>query len=203
MICLLLLFQDSFKVEDPAEKRPLTVQKGFPKYDVVTASGTSGDDRLTITVAFADDILAGAKASKMGDSPFSLYVDTDANPQTGGEKGGEYWVRVHIGVKYTNGGEATTGGMSDFEVKDVFGTYDVEPFKKGESGWDVFMRYNADDKAQERRVKHCSISGKEITVKIPYAELGIKPGQVIRVWVREAQDADLNATLPEGKLTPK
>ncbi len=204
-----------FSVQDPPEKRPLVVQEGFPRWDVVKIGGDTSGGKLSLAVEMSEDVAAQGRKFGMGSDPFEFYLDNDGDPGNGARLGPgnltagfEYRVRVYVGVQYANGGSALMGGMKGTLVEKVFVTAEVDALKDGETKDELETRlmnrdFQEADREHERRKSECGISGKEIRIRIPYPDVGIKPGRAVRVFLYESQAATgEDALAPEGKLTP-
>ncbi len=150
-------------------------------------------------------------AAKLKDPPgdfaadiVRLYIDADNNAATGartilGDRPGfEYVANIDACVQYTNGGKACVGQLTGpgTTIKARYGLAAVEKFgDNGGSRTSVRSPFNAPSQP---------IEGNVVRATIAYADLGLKPGQVIRILARETDAvSDDKAFFPEIALKLK
>jgi hypothetical protein len=196
----------SIELTDPAgDVKPISTNEGkVPGFDVVKLSISSDGKKITIGATLKDP--PGDFASDV----VQLYFDTDNNAKTGvkelmffkGLSGFEYNGKLSACADYVNGGSACAGGM-DSKVKTHFGAINLDRYK------------GADQSATETVVDNMGFPGRKASSKLPidkylvrasfdYADLGVKPGQTIRILASESCSAnDLSSFFPEIHLTLK
>ena len=167
-------------------------------FDVVHLTLTSDGKNVLVTATLNDP--PGDFAS----SVVKLYFDTDNNPKTGVET---FWSKkpgfesasdVDACIKYTNGSSSCVGGMrgKDAKVQSRFGVADVSKFGKSET-----------ERTKVRAVfdaPETPLDGKTVKASIAYADLGLKPGSVVRILARESDGSyDETADFPEVLLKLK
>lgn len=172
----------------------------------VTKVGLETDGKiLKLTVTLKDDIVARGKANGTGGSPVEVYLDTDGNKTTGGKS---FWVdtaagfEMKIGVYVCLAGKGMTvcaGGIDAKAVESAHGSVDVEKLATGEAHGDRVLSSLA-----KEATAMTALSGNTVTASIPYATLGLKPGQDVRILVREdAAGFDAKSFFPEVTLAVK
>jgi hypothetical protein len=164
-------------------------------YDVVHLT-LSSDGKNVLVAATLKDPPGGFASSVV-----KLYFDTDNNPKTGVETfwskkpGFEYQSQVEACISYTNGGSACVGGMSG-KVKSRYGVADVSKF--GATSMDRKSVRSSFDATE------FPIEGKVVKASIAYADLGVKPGSVVRILARESDGPyDASADFPDVLLKLK
>jgi hypothetical protein len=195
----------SIELTDPAgDVKPISTNEGpVPGFDVVKLSISSDGKLIKIGATLKDP--PGDFASDV----VELYVDTDNNPKTGAGlfsykelTGFEYKGKLSACADYVDGASACSGGMGS-KVKLHFGAINLERYK------------GADESAAETIVDDMGFSGSKASSKLPieaklvqasldYADLKVKPGQTIRVLVREScSPRNPSSFFPEIHLTLK
>jgi len=161
-----------------------------PGRDVVELRLASDGQDLTVSATLADDA-SGTLASKV----IELYVDTDGDGTTGkeatwGKKTGfELAVELTLCVKYTNGGEACMGSAGK-QASGYYAVARVRDLVAGQSLGSVFS------------LPQTPVAGKVLTSRVTYADLGLKPGQTVRLYARESSGPyDPSSYFPEVALT--
>jgi len=199
----------SIELTDPVgDVQPLHSSSGkdYPGFDVVKMTLASDGKRLSITAtlhdappAFASDVL-------------ELFFDTDNKAATGAQMifpklgGFEYRAQRDACVDFSDKSSACAGGTSDAKAKATahYGAIDL-------------IRYTGKGEYEREDVLDAlSFPGRKASVQTPigpdrvvrgfidYADLKVKPGQTIRILVREASSStDLAGYFPEILLTLK
>jgi hypothetical protein len=186
---------------------PISTSGGkVPGFDVVKLAISSDGKQLRIAATLKDP--PGDYASDV----VRLYIDTDNNPKTGAtptsfkELGGfEFQAWLHACADYANGASACTGGM-DSKVKLHFGAVNLERFK----GTDEFGNVKTDTVVdsmgfgKRKASSKLPIEAKLVQATLDYTDLGVKPGQTIRILARvSCADLELASFFPEIQLTLK
>jgi hypothetical protein len=167
-----------------------------PGFDLVKLALTSDGAALTITAT-----LAAAPKVDFASNVVQLYIDTDDNPVTGAQTfwskrpGFELRAQLSLCIEYANGGKACSGGLGGTKVK---GYYSKVEFGKLDKTGNVQGFYKAFKEPTG------TVQGAAISASLPYKDLGVKPGQTIRVLAREADGPyDETADFPVTLLTLK
>lgn len=173
---------------------PPAFDAGRPAIGIARVA-VSGDGRaLRVAVTATEDAPAFLKRSKYGANPVELFLDTDHNPATGGAEwanpiapGFEYRVTVKAGnVFREKDGQLSVGfggGPTNVEIAGHVMGCNIERHLDGKApekrkGGTVIGGLSADLKARSR------VEGREMALTIPYADLDLRPGQVVRVTAR-------------------
>ncbi|MCI5166302.1 MAG: hypothetical protein D3903_09445 [Candidatus Electrothrix sp. GM3_4] len=154
----------------------------------VSAKGDQGELMLTITMTRS--LSAYFLTIKAGDSDslISFYLDTDINKATGGTPFGQQQGR--------NG--------YDLDVQVQLVVHQEKNAKSASGGIDVSL-YQID--GHERRSfgildkKAVTVSGDTVTVRLPYNQLEVAPGDTARICYREAAQ-EQGRGLSKDKLVP-
>ncbi len=156
---------------------------GHPGKDVVKVVLDSDGEALLVEVKLAKEASFYLKGHQAGDVVV-LSFDTDGDAATGGtimfgkRPGFEVQVGVRSCIEYERG-EACVGGLKGSPEKAYFSSFKVARFAQGESSaksiHDVFWKSPRQP-----------ITGDTVQAAVPYADLGVKPGQTVRVAIREA-----------------
>jgi hypothetical protein len=199
----------SIELTDPAgDVKPISTSGGqVPGFDVVKLSIASDGKQIKIAATLKDP--PGDYASDV----VRLYLDTDNDTKTGAtlmsfrDLGGfEFQAWLHACADYTNGGSACTGGM-DSKVKLHFGAVNLERFKGTDQFGNVKTETVVDSMGFGKRKASSKIpiEGKLVQATLDYADLGVKPGQTIRILAQEscADITELSSFFPEIHLTLK
>lgn len=163
--------------------------------------------KLSIKSDGTDLRVGGTVKGELGtfaSSVVQIYIDADNNPKTGVETfrvkkpGFEYVADALLCIEYHNGGRACTGSLSGPSIK-IKGYYAVATVDRLGSSWN--------DKQSVRGMfaaPQSPIEGRLVEGKISYADLGVKPGQTIRLAVRETDAGwDETSYFPDVVLTLK
>jgi hypothetical protein len=193
----------SIELTDPAgDIQPISTSSGsVPGFDVIKLSISSDGKQLKIAATLKDP--PGNFASDV----VLLHIDTDNNPKTGASlfykelTGFEFKARLSACADYADGGSACSGGMKG-KVKLHWGAINLD-------------RYTGSEESKTERVVDDMGFGKKASSKIPieanlvqasldYADLGVKPGQTIRILAREScAPGGLSSFFPAIELTLK
>ena len=195
----------SIDLTDPAgDINPISTSEGkVPGFDVVKLSISSDGKQLRIGAMLKDP--PGDFASDV----VRLYIDIDHNPKTGATPmfykeltGFEYKAELSACADYVKGGSACNGGM-DGGVKAHWGAINLERFKgASESGAETVV--DSMGFGKRKASSKLPIEAKLVQATLDYADLGVKPGQTIRILAREScSDNDLSSFFPEIHLTLK
>jgi len=195
----------SIDLTDPAgDVGSISTSDGkVPGFDVVKLSISSDGKQLRIAATLKDP--PGNFASDV----VRLYIDIDNNPKTGATPmfykeltGFEYKAELSACANYANGGSACSGGMKG-KVTLHFGAINLERYKGAdESGAETVV----DSMGFEKRKASSKlpIEANLVQATLDYADLNVRPGQTIRILVREScSDNDLSSFFPEIHLTLK
>ncbi len=157
-----------------------------PPLDVVLLAVKSDGKRLTFAATLNDP--PGRFASDV----VRVYIDADNNPATGikelsrGPGGFEYEAKLDLCMKYSDGSEACQGGSSKAKPTERYAAIDLKRFK-GDSEYggseDVLdaMGFPGTKKAVQ-----VPVTGKVVEAGLDYADIGVKPGQTIRLRAQES-----------------
>ena len=199
----------SIELTDPVgDVQPLHSSSGkdYPGFDVVKMTLASDGKRLSITAtlhdappAFASDVL-------------ELFFDTDNKAGTGAEMifptigGFEYKAQLDACIDFSDKSSACIGGTSDAKVKATvhYAALDLSRFT-GKGPYDKEDVVDALGFPGRKPSAKAPI-GPDLVVRgtIDYADLKVKPGQTIRILVREGSSkTDLSGYFPEILLTLK
>ncbi len=184
---------------DPAgDVRPGNTSDGpRPGLDVVNLALASDGTKLTITAT-----LKGPMSGDFASDVVQVYIDTDNDQKTGAETfwskkpGFELLAKLSACVSYENGGSACSGALTGAKVK---GYYAVA----------TLARFKADPVNPEKVVgafdaPAVPFQGAVLSASLTYKDLGVKPGQAIRIVARESDGpSDESADFPEVILTLK
>jgi hypothetical protein len=199
----------SIELTDPAgDVEPLhsSGDKDYPGYDVVKLTLASDGKTLAISATLHD--APGLFASDV----LELFFDTDNKAATGAQMtfpeigGFEYKAELDACIDYSDKSAACVGGSSNPKVKATahYGALDLSRYTgKGP--------YDKEDVVDAlgfpgRKASAKTPIGPDLVVRgtIDYADLKVKPGQTIRILVREASSStDLAGYFPEILLTLK
>jgi hypothetical protein len=199
----------SIELTDPAgDIKPISSSSGkVPGFDVVKLAISSDGKQLKIGATLKDP--PGSFASDV----VRLYIDTDNNPKTGATPmffkeltGFEFQAWLHACADYANGGSACSGGM-DSKVKLHFGAINLERYK----GTDQFGNVKTDTVVdsmgfgKRKASSRIPIEAKLVQATLDYADLGVMPGQTIRIISQEscADIVERSSLFPEIHLTLK
>jgi hypothetical protein len=183
----------SVELDDPAGD--VLNEDGDLGKDVVKLVLASDGKDLQVTATLEKEITHYLVGNMAGDL-LQINMDTDTNAATGGKtswgnkEGFEQKVSVRTCIEYKNGGEACVGGMETDHEK-YFSSYNVEKLEQGSTSGknthDIFWTSPQAD-----------ITGKTVTSKISYSDIGVSSGQTIRLAIREADSSyDAKSFFPE------
>jgi hypothetical protein len=180
------------------------VRGGTDNLDVVEVGLDSDGKSLLVSATLAADV-AGLMKDRMAGDALRVFIDTDDNPATGGgitwagdRKGYEAEVGAYSCIKYANG-EACMGGLGGQAHTGTFTSYGIKTWKKeGDGGsFETQLMPMASD-------SYGTAAGKTLKIAVPYAKLGLRPGQTVRVAVRESDGPfDASAVMPDARLKLK
>jgi hypothetical protein len=180
--------------------------KDYPGYDVVKLTLASDGKTLAVSATLHD--APGPFASDV----LELFFDTDNKAGTGAEMifpkigGFEYKAQLDACIDFSDKSGACIGGTSNPKVKATahYGAIDLSRYT-GKGAYD-----------KEDVVDALGFPGRKASIKTPigpdfvvrgvidYADLKVKPGQTIRILVREASSSsDLPGYFPEILFTLK
>ena len=166
-----------------------------PGFDLVKLAITSDGTALTIA-----GTLAAPPKVDFASNIVQVYIDTDNNPSTGlqtfwsKQPGFELRAKLSLCIEYANGGRACSGGMSA-KVKGYYST--IEFGTLGDMG-------NVKDFYSPFKEPTGTVQGGVVSGSLPYTDLGVKPGQTIRIVARETDGPfDETADFPVTLLTLK
>jgi hypothetical protein len=155
---------------------------GHPGKDVVKVVLDSDGEALLVEVKLAKEAPFYLQGHQAGEVVVPSF-DTDGETATGGtimfgkRPGFEVQVGVRSCIEYERG-EACVGGLKGSPEKAYFSSFKVARFAQGESSaknaHDVFWKSPRQP-----------ITGDKVQAVLPYTELGVKPGQAVRVAIRE------------------
>lgn len=184
---------------DPAgDVKPHNTSSGpVPGLDVVKLALVSDGTKLTITAA-----LKGPMSGDFASDVVQIYIDSDNNPKTGYETfwskkpGFDLLAKLSACVRYENGGSACSGGLTGAKVKGYYATATLGRFKTdGVNPEKVIGPFEAPE---------VPFQGAVLSASLSYKDLGVKPGQAIRIVARESDGPfDATADFPEVVLTLK
>ncbi|MFI5120374.1 MAG: hypothetical protein ACHQM4_08170 [Thermoanaerobaculia bacterium] len=183
----------------PAGKvKPHNTSSGtVPGFDVVKLSLSSDGAKLTITAT-----LKGPMSGDFASDVVQVYLDTDNNPKTGYETfwskkpGFELLAKLVACVRYDNGGSACSGALTGAKVKGYYAVATLGRFKTdGVNPEKVIDPFDA---------PAVPFQGAVLSASLSYKDLGVKPGQAIRIVARMTDGPfDATADFPEVILTLK
>jgi len=166
-----------------------------PGFDLVKLAITSDGTALTIAATLA----APPKGSFASDV-VTLYIDTDNNPKTGfptvwsEQPGFELRSELSLCIEYADGAEACSGAFGS-KVKGYYSTINFGRLVDSMNVKDFYKPFKS---------PKGMVQGPVLTASVPYADLGVKPGQTIRVLARETDGPfDARADFPVVLFTLK
>jgi hypothetical protein len=174
--------------------------KDYPGLDVVGLAIASDGKQISITATLKDP--PGEFASDV----VAIYFDTDNKATTGmqmmfPELGGfEYKAELDACADYADKSSACVGGSSKAKASRHWAAVQLDRFKgKDENAKDTVIDNMGfpGSKASPQT----PIAGKVLQGSIDYADLGVKPGQTIRIVARESGGGGgLDSYFPEIQL---
>ncbi len=184
---------------DPAgDVRPQHTSDGtVPGLDVVKLALASDGTRLTITAT-----LNGPMRGDFASDVVQVYLDVDNDPKTGYETfwskkpGFELLAKLAACVRYDNGGSACSGGLTGAKVSGYYAVATLGRFKDGPSNPETVIGvFDA---------PAVPFQGAVLSASLTYKDLGVKPGQTVRIVARESDGpTDETADFPSVVLTLK
>jgi hypothetical protein len=176
----------------------------YPGFDVVKLALVSDGKTLAVVATLKD--APGVFAS----SAVDLYFDTDNNAQTGAEvgtvkaRGFEYTAELQACADYTDGASACVGGSSKAKVKKHWAAVNLERYK-GSDAYDTETVVDSMGFGNRKASAQTPIPATVVQGAIDYADLKVKPGQTIRILVKEScgYRAEDDGLFPEILLTLK
>jgi len=170
----------------------LTGSGSIPGRDVARFQVTSDGTDLTLTATLAKPA-SGTRASEV----VRMFVDADDNAATGSAatysdvSGFEFEIDLNLCVAYENGVTACAGEVGT-KAASYFAT---AAGKKTESGEELKAAWD---------LPQTPVEGNVVTARIPYVDLGLKPGQTVRFYARESSGPfDATSYFPEVRLILK
>lgn len=165
--------------EDAAgDAEPMSSSDGpIPGRDLVRLDLDSDGTRLELRATLAEPV-----SGTFANGVVELYVDTDLDPATGekpmfgDEPGFEKKVELYVCISYTGGAMACVGGAGS-TVKAYSAAATVEDLATRETVTSIF------------EVEQVPIEGPVVVASVSYADLGVQPGQTLRVYARESDGA--------------
>jgi hypothetical protein len=191
--------QTTVTLKDPAGD----VRGGDDNLDVVAVGLDSDGKNLLVSATLAADV-ATLMSKRNASDVLRVFIDTDDNPATGGEitwaagrKGYDTELDAYSCLKYANG-EACMGGLGGAHTGN-FTSYGIQKWKKeGDNGSFAMEVMPGSDGSSG------TVAGKTLKFAVPYAKLGLRPGQTVRVAVRESDGPyDASAVMPDARLKLK
>ncbi len=168
-----------------------------PGFDVVKLGLVSDGTALTINAT-----LKGPLSGDWGSEVVTIYIDTDNSPSTGYKTfwsdttGFELKAKLLACVDYVNGGMACVGSLTGAKVKGYHAVATV--------GKMIDTSGNTEDIVGTFKAVAVPIQGALVSAKLTYTDLGVKPGQTIRLVARETDGPmDATADFPLVRLTLK
>jgi hypothetical protein len=184
---------------DPAgDVKPHNTSSGeVPGLDVVKLALASDGTKLTITAT-----LKGPMSGDFASDVVDVYLDTDNNPKTGyatfwsNKPGFELLAKLAACVRYEDGGSACSGALKGAKVKGYYATATLDRFTTdGVNPEKVIGAFDAPG---------VPFQGAVLSASLSYKDLGVKPGQAIRIVARETDGpSDETADFREVILTLK
>lgn len=203
------------EVQDVPEKEPLKLFDNLPGMDVQSVKFATDGSRLTVTVILDKPYTEYIDQTRFGAAPVQIYLDIDNNEKTGGKTftgslpGFEYKLKPLAGLKAElKSGDAVStmtlyeGGTSgEAKVTAYLPSYSIQQMLP-----DQWPDEKQTVKSSETSVREASrFEGVALIVAVPYEQLGLKSGQVVRLRVQEMQATGKAAEifLPELRLKPQ
>jgi len=173
-----------------------TTGKDYPGLDVVKLAIRSDGSRITVAATlheppgdFASDVVR-------------LYFDTDIDGSTGAQflfpkiGGFEYEAELASCVSYADRSEACAGGMAA-KATAHWGAIEVNRYK-GKAQSDTEPVVSSMGFFGRKASPRVPVKGTVVESTIEYADLGVKPGQTVRVVARESH----GMSAPDGGFFP-
>jgi hypothetical protein len=197
----------SIELSDPkGDVNKITTSKGsYPGLDVVKLNIASDGKQIKFIATLNEP------PSDFASSVLDIYFDTDNNPKSGiklmffKEKTGfTYKGQLLSCIKFDNGMTACTGGTSKkAKVTERFGAMGLDRFK-GKTENEKENVVSSLGFPNRKKAIRTPIKGKVVEGVLDYEDLKVKPGQTIRLLIREASTNRFKDSLfPEVLLTLK
>lgn len=208
-----------------ASAAPVPALKPVPSFEYNNPAGDpnpkygSPIDRNVVKASIGSDgsnilVSATLKEDEHGDSAgavLDLYLDTDGNSATGGvgywgkdakppRAGYEYRAQLSVCLAYNENIGACAGGPPA-PVKSRHVRVLVDKFK-GAAGADL-DGMNSQEIISGFGPANDPFTGRVLQGKIPYAKLGLKPGQAVRISARKGELAGGESYFPDFLLALK
>ena len=212
-------------VTGSASAAPVPALKPVPSYEYNNPAGDpnpkygSPIDRNVVKASIASDgsnilLSATLKEDEQGDSAgpvLDLYIDTDGNAATGGraywgkdakppKAGYEYRAQLSVCLAYNENVGACAGGAPQ-PPKSRHVRILLDKFK-GKPGADL-DGMNSETIISGFGPATDPFTGRVLQGKIPYAKLGLKSGQAVRISARKGAVAGEQSFLPDFLLALK
>jgi len=193
------------ELDDPAgDVEPIHGSSGdYPGLDVVHLVIASDGKQIAFAATLKDP--PGSFASEV----LTIYFDTDDKPETGMQMtfpalgGFEYKADLDACADYSDKSSACVGGSSKAKPTRHWAGVDLERFK-GKGEYDKDSVVDSMGFPGRKASAQVPIPGKVVEGAIDYADLKVKPGQTIRILVREVSaGGNLSSYFPEIHLTLK
>ena len=186
---------------DPSPKYGSPIER-----NVVKASITSDGSNILVSATLKED-----EHGNSAGAVIDLYVDTDGNDATGGKAswgkdakppkvGYEYRAQLSVCMAYSENVGACAGGMTQ-PPKSRHARIVLDKFK-GAPGADLDMM-NSEPVISGFSPATDPFTGRVLQGKIPYAKLGLKPGQAVRISARKGAVAGEESFFPDFLLALK
>lgn len=184
---------------DPAgDVKPLSTSSGtVPGFDLVKLALASDGTALTITAT-----LASAPKGSFASDVAKLYIDTDSNPATGfptfwgHTPGFEMKAELRLCMEYENGGRACSGALTESKVKGYYSSLALGTIQDTSGNTRSAFPSFEEPKG--------TVQGPVVSATVSYKDLGVKPGQTVRiVAVESSGPSDATAEFPTVLLTLK
>jgi hypothetical protein len=186
-----------------AQKAVPSVELTDPAGDVQTFNGAEnardvvklrlGSDGASILVGAT---LANDERGTLASSVVELYLDTDNKAATGGKtatRGGfEYVSKLSVCMAYSEDRIGACAGGPGLPPKNRYARIVLDQFT-GAAGEEIKVMNSHEVVSGMGYVEkgETPLQGRVLEGKIPYAKLGVKPGQVVRIVAREwGSDSD-------------
>jgi len=201
-----------------AEKAKGSVELGDPKGDVdkiTTSSGSHpGFDVIKLNIESNGKQIKfiatlDQPPSDFASSVVDIYFDTDNDPSSGiklmffkDKAGFNFKGKLLACIEFDNGMTACTGGTSKkAKVTKRFGAIGLDRFK-GKTENEKENVVSSLGFPNRKKAIRTPIEGKVVEGVLDYEDLGVKPGQTIRILMREASTNSFKQSLfPEVLLT--
>ena len=172
----------------------------YPGFDVVKLSVKSDGKQIVFVATLQDP--PGSFASRV----IELYFDVDNNAKSGASlgfppaDGFEYTAELSACVDYADGSSACAGG-SKAKPKSHWAAINLSRYK-GKKEYEKDTVVDSMGFPGAKPSAKAPITAKIVQGSIDYADLEVKPGQTIRLLIKESHDKD-TGLFPEVLLTLK